>query len=242
MKNQDLKAMYSKISSRYDVANRIITFGLDQSWRKKLIELCLAKEPRMVLDFCAGTGDLTIELAKEFSLNSGKTGGHFKVKALDFSVEMLNLAKRKAEKNKLADKIDFMNCGVEKIPIKDEFFDGAISSFSLRNLSYSVKSLEYCLKEVYRVIKKGAWLFVLETTQPTRKFIQKSSHFYFKNFVPFLGWIISGNYSAYKYLADSAVNFFAPSELEKIFNKIGFRETSYILLSGGITAIHVGRK
>jgi len=195
-----LNQLYSKIYKRYDLINRIFTFGNDQKWRKKASEICLENNPQSVLDLCCGTGDLTFSLYKE---SLGKT----EIIGCDFNLNMLSIAERKAKKNKFKD-IQFIQGNAADLPFSDSHFDCITIGFGIRNLTFENPLSISHLKEMHRVLKNNGRLIILESSVPENKFIRFFHYIYLQFILIPVGGLISGNWEAYRYLAHSSSNFF----------------------------------
>ena len=233
-KNYPLHSFYKDIYKKYDLVNRIFTFGQDKNWRKKAVAKCLANSPSEVLDVCTGTGDLILEIADSANKDVRLSG-------YDFSVEMLQKAREKASKT--GTKIDFVEGNVAAMPFKDNFFDAAGISFGLRNLIYENSNAERHLEEIHRVIKKGGRFVILESSKPGNPIWRFFNGIYLQLILPYLGGIISGNLKAYKYLARSSKNYYTREQMSKILVTAGFNiESSQSLFLGSVMLMVVNKK
>ncbi|MBP8609667.1 MAG: ubiquinone/menaquinone biosynthesis methyltransferase [Syntrophaceae bacterium] len=228
---ENLSPMFGGIIRHYDLINHVFTWGMDIGWRKKLVACCLEINPREVLDLGCGTGDLAISIALLAPEN-------LHVTACDFSREMLAVASQKARKVGVDNKISFINADAANFPFSDSYFDCVGISFAFRNLIYKNASADRHLAEILRVLKPGGSCFIAETSQPRNKFIQAMHHFYIRTYVYTMGLLISGDRAAYKYLAESAVNFYGPDELGKILITAGFKQVFYQPLFFGAAGIY----
>jgi len=233
--NRPLYRMFTRVPRRYDLLNRTLTLGMDQRWRKKAAAVCLESNPKRVMDLCSGTGDLAIELAK-------KANSETEITAADFCEPMLELAKHKAEKLELADKIEFKLADAASLPFNDGYFDVVGIAFGFRNLTFKNAKSELYLKEIHRVISPGGRLVIVETSRPESLVLKKLSDFYYTSVVKPVGNVISGQPGAYSYLAYSARNYFKPSHIEDMLKYAGFASVDYIPLWRGISGIHVVKK
>jgi demethylmenaquinone methyltransferase/2-methoxy-6-polyprenyl-1,4-benzoquinol methylase len=227
--------VYESIPPNYDLINHLFTGGMDIRWRKKAARETVASSPRAVLDICCGTGDLSLSVAK-------LAGKDVKVTGLDFSRPMLDVAIRKSEK--AGYKISFVTGDIADIPFPENSFDSMCIGFGFRNLTYkNEKSAQY-ISEILRVLKPGGRFVIVESSQPApnAKFIRFFQQIYVKYIVSFLGRIISGNSAAYKYLADSAANYYGAEELRDLLLKSGFEKVTFKRLFFGAAAIHVAVK
>lgn len=204
---------YSKIYRNYDLINRLFTLGNDEKWRKQTAIECLKKNPTDIIDLCCGTGDLCLNLSRMAKKDVRITG-------YDFNQKMLELAKSKTGDRQ---NIEFIQGDVAKMPFKDDSFDAMTIGFGFRNLTFENQKAEIHLKEMNRILRKGATLHILESSVPSNKIIRLFYNFYLKMILIPLGALISGNWKAYSYLARSSANFFNLEEVNDILMKYGFK-------------------
>lgn len=212
-KDYPLKDYYSKIYPKYDLVNRIFTFGQDRRWRKRAVRECLQSNPSKVLDICTGTGDLVIDIAST-------TSAGIELHGYDFSVDMLGIAKEKANKKK-AD-IRFTEGNVAAMPYENDYFDAAGITFGIRNLVYENSNAKKHLEEINRVIRPGGRLVVLESSRPDSRVWRVFNNIYLQYILPWVGGLISGNFKAYRYLASSSKNYYSIGEMASILESAGF--------------------
>ena len=225
-----IRKMYEKVALRYDLFNRVATFGLDGGWRRRAAELVPKRSDMTVVDVCAGTGDMTRELALKLGVGS-------LVMALDFSSEMLSLCR-----NKLSDttaNVAFVMGRGEVMPVTSGRVDAACCTFALRNLE---SVMDGFLKELFRILRPGGKVVLLETGRPTAPILKQAHKLYLKKVVPFEGRLITGNGPAYRYLADSVQHFPSPDDFCHELKAVGFRRTSWQHLSWGIATIYTAYK
>jgi len=227
--------MFTAIPRRYDLINRIITLGQDKQWRDKAARECLKSKPARVLDLCCGTGDLAINLARLAENNLEITG-------LDYSQPMLDIATKKAELLARGKKLSFIHGDAGNLPFPDGYFDFAGISFAFRNLTYKNPFVQQHLAEVFRVLKPGGRFVIVESSQPKSRLIREIHHLYLRSFVFIVGYWLSGNRQAYRYLAESAARFYNPEEVQEMLLKTGFRQVSYQPFLFGAVSIHVATK
>ncbi|MDA3821607.1 MAG: ubiquinone/menaquinone biosynthesis methyltransferase [Bacteroidales bacterium] len=208
-----LQNYYETIYEKYDLVNRIFTFGHDQTWRRKAVRAITENKPESILDICTGTGDLILEAAKNVPENC-------ELAAYDFSAEMLSKAKGKALKKQI--KIEFTEGDVAAMPYESNSFDSAGISFGIRNLIYENSAADQHLAEMHRVLKIGGRLVILESSKPGSRVWRFFNNIYLQLILPYLGGIISGNLKAYKYLAQSSKNYYSRNEMSAILEKGGF--------------------
>lgn len=223
--------MFTAVSPRYDLVNRFITLGFDQRWRRAAARVCLASSPEQLLDLGCGTGDLAIAIAR-------LARGNLKITGLDYSEPMLELARRKTRRLNIA-RVDFVSGDAAHLPFPNDYFDCVGTSFAFRNLTYRNPLGGYALTEVLRVLKPGGRLVIVESSQPKSRLVRWLFHLYLRFFVAKVGYFLSGNREAYRYLAESAAHFLTPEEVKNRLVGTGFREVSYWALLLGVAAIHV---
>lgn len=221
--------MFDTISSDYDGLNRVISFGIDVKWRKKVVKLVKEKQPKTILDIATGTGDLAINLAKT---NATKIIG------LDISSGMLDIGKAKIKKKGLEEKIEMVLGDSENMPFDDNSFDAITVAFGVRNF----ETLENGLKEIFRVLKPNGTFVILETSMPTKTPYKQGYNFYTKNILPVIGRVFSKDRSAYKYLCESASVFPYGEALNNILRKIGFINVVDFPQTFGVATIYTSSK
>ncbi len=238
--NIDLKKGYKNIANIYELNNHLMTFYLDIYWRKIMVKDIFDDISKKsfndvinFIDICVGTGDLLFEF-KNFIRNKN-LNINFNFLALDFSFDMIKLAKQKY----LLKDVFFILADVSKIPIKDKKIDIATISLGIRNLKTNEELFEKRFKEIHRVIKDGGVFWGLETSRPPNKFIRFFSDLFTAYIATNIAKIVSKNIEVYGYLADSIRAFYEPHEFKNFFlEKIKFKEVSYKLLTFGVVAIH----
>lgn len=224
-----MQRIFSEIAPRYDLLNHVLSLNIDRRWRRRAVDrLEWERRPEgRFLDACAGTYDLSIELAR-------REGFRGTVVASDFARPMLVKGREKLD----GLRVDPV-CGDSlRLPFPDSSFDGALVAFGVRNLS----DLGRGLGELRRVLRGGARLVVLEFTVPPNPLLRRLYLFYFHHILPLLGRVVSGHPWAYTYLPESVKEFPGPSELAERMEVAGFRETEWTLLSGGVAALHTALK
>jgi demethylmenaquinone methyltransferase / 2-methoxy-6-polyprenyl-1,4-benzoquinol methylase len=226
-----LHGIFTAVPPHYDLVNSIITWGMDKHWRKLAAKEC--SNSRKMLDLGCGTGDLSVSVAK---LSKGET----EITGLDYSEPMLEMAREKVRKAGAS--VTFVNGDAAKLPFPDGFFDCVGISFAFRNLTYRNPITQKALSEVLRVLKPGGRFVAVESSQPTPKFVRFFFHLYLRVFVANVGFLVSGNRGAYKYLAESAVHFYMPDEIKQLLLKAGFKTIRYKPLFLGAAGIHVAMK
>ncbi len=233
-KQEKIVTMFDDIAKTYDVANRVLSFGIDKSWRKEACNLTFEKygqkEIESILDLACGTGDMCEfwdKIAHEENINIKKITG------IDPSVGMLDEAKKK---NLNA---DFIVGEAKDIPCKDNRTDILSISYGLRN----VVDRKEGLREFYRVLKPGGLLVILEFTKLPKKSISaKIRDFYMKRVLPLVGGMLSKNYNAYNYLPNSIDDFLTTQKLTEELKEVGFEIETVKGNSMDISTLFIAKK
>lgn len=228
-KKQQVAQMFDTISNEYDGLNRVISFGIDIKWRKKVVKIIGATNPDKILDIATGTGDLAINLTET---NASKIIG------LDISEGMLDVGRKKIEELKLNNQIEMIFGDSENIPFKANYFDAITVAFGVRNF----ENLEKGLSEIYRVLKPNGTFVVLETSIPTKTPYKQGYKFYAKYILPTIGKLFSKDKTAYKYLSDSAAAFPYGKTFNNILAKTGFIDIENKPQTFGVSTIYIAKK
>jgi demethylmenaquinone methyltransferase/2-methoxy-6-polyprenyl-1,4-benzoquinol methylase len=228
-KKQQVADMFDNISHKYDFLNHFLSLGIDIRWRKKAIKLLKEIQPKQILDIATGTGDFAIEALK---LNPDHVTG------VDISEGMLNVGREKLKKRKLDDRITLTSGDSENLPFEDNKFDAIIVAFGVRNF----ENLQKGLSEMFRVLRPGGKVVVLEFSKPKSFPFKQLYNFYFKNILPTLGKTISKDNAAYTYLPESVKSFPDGKDFTSILDKLGFKNTECKPLTFGISSIYTGIK
>ena len=228
-KKEQVAQMFDTISGNYDDLNRVISFGIDVKWRKKVLKLVAAKNPNTVLDIATGTGDLAILMT-----NTSAT----EIIGLDISAGMLEVGKKKIAEKKLDNKIQMVLGDSEKIPYPDNYFDAITVAFGVRNF----ETLEKGLAEILRVLKPNGVFVILETSVPTKFPFKQGYAFHSKFILPLVGKLFSKDKAAYTYLSDSANLFPFGEALNNILRKVGFIDVEHLPQTFGVATIYHASK
>jgi demethylmenaquinone methyltransferase/2-methoxy-6-polyprenyl-1,4-benzoquinol methylase len=225
-----VRTMFSGIARRYDLLNHVLSVNIDRSWRRrvrKTLKNILENENAVVLDLACGTGDLSIEL---------QTNARGQIVGADFCRPMLVLAKSKTLERSL--QVPYVEADALQLGFADESFDAVTIAFGLRNLA----NFRDGLTEIWRVLKPGGTLAILEFSTPPIPGFKSIFDLYFTRILPQIGGLVSGERSAYEYLPNSVAKFPDQKALVQLLRESGFEKVEYHNLTGGIAAIHVGVK
>ena len=228
-KKEQVTQMFDTISGNYDGLNRIISFGIDVKWRKKVLQMVKNSNPKTILDIATGTGDLAILMAETKAE---------KIIGLDISVGMLEIGKQKIAARKLSEKIEMIVGDSEKMPFEDNTFDAITVAFGIRNF----ENLEKGLAEILRVLKPNGTFVILETSNPTKFPYKQGYVFYTKYILPIIGKLFSKDSVAYGYLSESASVFPFGEALNNILKKIGFINVVDMPQTFGVATIYSASK
>ncbi len=228
--SQQVREMFTRIAPRYDLLNHLLSAQMDRLWRARAareLASILQRQDAIVLDLCCGTGDLAFALKR-------------KAKALilgaDFSHTMLVRAREKSLSANGAAPIPFLEADALHLPFANHSFDLVTSAFGFRNLA----NYEDGLSEIFRVLKPGGTIAILEFAEPAPGFLGDSYRFYTRTVLPKIGGLISGDSEAYSYLPKSVARFFRPEELASVFKTVGYSQVRYHLMTLGSVALHIG--
>ncbi|GAA3021329.1 demethylmenaquinone methyltransferase [Tetragenococcus solitarius] len=225
-----VQALFDRISETYDTTNSAISLGMHKRWRKKTMEKLPLTTGQKALDLCCGTGDWTIDLAKVVG-SAGKAVG------LDFSKNMLEIAKKKVEQAGVRQQTTLLQGDAMSLPFADNSFDLVTIGFGLRN----VPDASHVLKEMKRVVKPEGMVACLETSQPENKIIYPFWSLYFK-LVPSIAKLKHNNRKDYVYLQQTTQKFVNAKELKQMFESVGLVNVSYTTFMFGACALHMGYK
>ncbi len=230
-KKEQVTKMFDGIAHRYDFLNTLLTLGIDKTWRRRAISLLKLKDnDQKVLDIATGTADMPLEIYKQFK--------PLKIIGLDISTEMIALAHKKVERNELSGIIELEVGDSENLRFEDNSFDAVTVSFGVRNFGNLNKGLD----EIYRVLKPGGKLMVLEFTKPKYFPFKQFFNFYFKHILPRIGAKSSKDPKAYKYLYESVQAF---PDYERFLNELkksGFKNLDFKSYTLGICAAYTAVK
>lgn len=224
-KAERVRDMFAAIAGRYDLLNRVLSLGVDRSWRAAAAREALERAPREVLDVATGTGD--------FALTIQAMAPEASVTGVDFVPGMLEIARDKAAR--LSQPVAFQEADALALPFPDASFDAVTCAFGFRNFADYRRGLA----ELARVLRPGGRLVILEFPPPPGGALGSLYRLYFQRILPVVGGLVSGRPEAYRYLPDSVLAFPEPERLRLMMQDAGLR-SRYQLLTGGLAAVHVG--
>lgn len=223
--------VFHSVAAKYDVMNDLMSFGIHRLWKRQTIACSGVRKGHHVLDLAGGTGDLTAK----FSQLVGETG---QVVLGDINSSMLKVGREKLHNLGLVGNIDYVQMNAEALPFPDNSFDLITIAFGLRNVTDKDKAL----RSMYRILKPGGRLLVLEFSKPEHEALSKAYDFYSFNLLPTMGKLVANDSESYKYLAESIRMHPDQDTLKAMMNDAGFEQTTYQNLTGGIVALHRGFK
>jgi len=227
-----VRKMFGSIAPRYDFLNRLLSFGIDQFWRRRAVKLSAEPGLTRILDVCAGTGDLAIEYLRTM-------GDEGQVVATDFCLEMVQLALDKIERRSLLNRVKVCQADTLNLPFRDGEFDLTCVAFGIRN----VADLDLGIEEMARVVRVGGKVVILEFSRPTNPLFRSIYYLYFLKVLPLIGRLLSGSrIDAYRYLPTTVMAFHSPGELEERMQQAGLSRIEFHPLMFGAVTIHVGIK
>jgi demethylmenaquinone methyltransferase/2-methoxy-6-polyprenyl-1,4-benzoquinol methylase len=222
-----VREMFARIAPHYDRTNRVLTAGMDESWRKRAIAILRPPHGGRILDLCCGTGDVVFHLLR--------TDPSLAVTGVDFTAPMLEVARQRAA-HEARGSASFVEGDVMALAFEDGAFDGATMGFSLRN----VVDIDATLREVRRVLKPGARFVNLDVSKAPNRIWKACFDLYFYKMVPLVGGLVGGSKQAYTYLPNSLTHHPNAEALRERFERAGFTDANYLPLMGGAIAVHYG--
>lgn len=224
---ETISSMFDSIAPVYDRLNHLLSFGIDRSWRRRLVRavssFCALRGGEVkVLDMACGTGDVSIALRRK----------GLDVVGADISENMLAIARKKAPE------IDFRYGDASELPFADGSFDAVTIAFGIRNFDKRAQ----CIRELRRVLKDGGMLAIAEFSIPRNRLWRGIYTLYFKNILPAVGRLVSKQAYAYSYLPESSFDFPAPEKFRAELFEGGFRDVTATSMTGGVAYLYIGRK
>ncbi|MAA92366.1 MAG: bifunctional demethylmenaquinone methyltransferase/2-methoxy-6-polyprenyl-1,4-benzoquinol methylase [Gammaproteobacteria bacterium] len=230
IKKDGVETIFTKVSENYDLMNDFMSAGMHRVWKRSFIDSANINKDDVCLDLAAGTGDIAKLIAKKVKEKS--------IYLCDQNLEMIEKAKERSLNEGFYHKCFFAVSSAEKLPYDDETFNHVFISFGFRNFSDKKNSL----KEIYRVLKKGGKLHILEFSKAQGQNFSKLYDFYSYNFIPKIGDLISGDRESYEYLVKSIRTHENQEEMLELFKDTGFSNCNYENIFKGIVALHRGLK
>lgn len=224
---EKVDALFSTIAMRYDLVNDIQSAGLHRLWKRKMARLVALGESEQALDVCCGTGDLIVRLAKR--------GG--RVAGVDMNGAMLNVARRRLAKCNIGRSRLYQTDALQ-LPFGDGQFDVVTIAYGLRNLA----DYKTGLQEIYRVLKPGGRLAILDFGKPPNRFVRGLYYQYLRWALPVFGWLFCGSASAYAYILDSLEKYPAQSGVKDMLDEIGFSSVNVANILFGTMSLHIARR
>ena len=228
-KKEKVQEMFNGIAPRYDLLNHLLSMGIDKSWRRKAMRELEGGRRGTVLDIACGTGDFSIEALRH---------GVERVVGADISENMLAVAREKAREKGLEDRLEFRYGDSENLDFEDGTFDAVTVAFGVRNFEH----LERGLAEMCRVLRPGGKVVVLEFSTPERFPMKQLYRFYFKQILPRVGGLVSGDREAYEYLPASVFAFPQGDRFLQIMRSCGYKNVAQRRLTFGIASLYTGEK
>lgn len=223
--------VFHSVAAKYDVMNDLMSMGIHRLWKRFTIDCSGARAGHKVLDLAGGTGDLTAR----FSRIVGASG---QVVLADINNAMLKVGRDKLRDKGIVGNVEYVQANAEALPFPDNYFDIITIAFGLRNVTDKDKALA----SMYRVLKPGGRLLVLEFSKPTNELLSKVYDSYSFNILPKIGQLVANDADSYQYLAESIRMHPDQDTLKGMMDNAGFEQTSYHNLTGGIVALHRGYK
>jgi demethylmenaquinone methyltransferase/2-methoxy-6-polyprenyl-1,4-benzoquinol methylase len=230
-KESKVASVFHSVAQQYDVMNDLMSFGIHRLWKRFTIDASGVRPGNKVLDLAGGTGDLTAK----FSQLVGREG---KVILADINSSMLNVGRAKLRDRGLVQNIEYVQANAQYLPFEDNTFDVITIAFGLRN----VTDKDMALRSMYRVLKPGGRLLVLEFSKPEHELVNKAYDFYSFNILPKMGELVAKDGDSYQYLAESIRMHPDQETLKSMMDNAGFEQTSFKNLTGGVVALHKGYK
>ncbi|MBT3473152.1 MAG: bifunctional demethylmenaquinone methyltransferase/2-methoxy-6-polyprenyl-1,4-benzoquinol methylase UbiE [Gammaproteobacteria bacterium] len=226
-----VRGVFDSVASKYDVMNDLMSMGVHRLWKKQAIELSGAREGWEVLDLAGGTGDLSLQFAKI-------VGPKGRVVLSDINQSMLHNGRERLVNEGVLGNVEYVQINAEQIPFPDNSFDCITISFGLRNVTDKDKAL----RAIYKALKPGGRLLVLEFSKPTNEKFRSVYDFYSFNILPVIGKVVANDEESYRYLAESIRMHPDQETLRGMMDEAGFNRTEYFNMTGGVVALHRGFK
>ncbi|QBR49996.1 bifunctional demethylmenaquinone methyltransferase/2-methoxy-6-polyprenyl-1,4-benzoquinol methylase UbiE [Erwinia sp. QL-Z3] len=230
-KEEMVADVFHSVAAKYDLMNDLMSFGIPRVWKRFTIDCSGVRRGQRVLDLAGGTGDLTAK----FSRLVGETG---EVVLADINSSMLKVGREKLRNNGIIGNVNYVQANAEALPFPDNYFDCITIAFGLRNVTEKEKALA----SMFRVLKPGGRLLVLEFSKPVLEPLSKAYDAYSFHILPRIGELVAKDSGSYRYLAESIRMHPDQDTLKQMMEDVGFENTTYHNLTGGIVALHRGFK
>lgn len=230
-KASKVASVFHSVAQQYDIMNDLMSFGIHRLWKRFTIDASGVRPGNKVLDLAGGTGDLTAKFSRLVGING-------QVILADINSSMLNVGRDKLRDKGLVQNIEYVQANAEELPFNDNTFDVITIAFGLRNVTDKDKAL----RSMYRVLKPGGRLLVLEFSKPEHELVNKAYDFYSFNILPKMGELVAKDGESYQYLAESIRMHPDQDTLKTMMENAGFEQTNYKNLTGGVVALHKGFK
>ena len=226
-----VRGVFDSVADQYDIMNDLMSFGIHRIWKKITVQLANVREGDKVLDLAGGTGDLTTLFEK-------RVGSKGQVVLADINAAMLRTGRNRLIDKGLVGNIQYAQVNAECLPFEDNTFDCVCIGFGLRN----VTDKDAALKSMYRVLKPGGRVIILEFSHPVDKITEKIYDFYSFKLLPKIGAVVAKDEESYRYLAESIRMHPKQEELKQMMENAGFERCEYFNMNQGIVAVHRGYK
>jgi demethylmenaquinone methyltransferase/2-methoxy-6-polyprenyl-1,4-benzoquinol methylase len=230
-KQRRVRGVFDSVASRYDIMNDVMSFGVHRLWKRFTVEVSALRPGQQVLDLAGGTGDLTALMAR-------RVGQKGRVVISDINGSMLGVGRERLVDEGIVGNVEYVQANAEVLPFPDNYFDCVTIGFGLRNVTDKDKAL----RAMYRVLKPGGKLLILEFSKPTMPLLSKAYDLYSFKLLPMMGKVITDDADSYRYLAESIRMHPDQETLLGMMQEAGFERCDYYNLTGGVVALHKGYK
>jgi demethylmenaquinone methyltransferase/2-methoxy-6-polyprenyl-1,4-benzoquinol methylase len=230
-KQKRVGAVFDSVAGRYDLMNDLMSFGIHRLWKKFTVELAAVRAGERVLDLAGGTGDLSAALA-------ARVGTHGRVVCSDINASMLGIGRQRLTDRGVIGNVDYVQANAEKLPFADHSFDCVTIGFGLRNVTDKAAALA----SMYRVLRPGGRLLVLEFSKPRLPGLSQLYDQYSFHVLPLMGRLVAHDADSYRYLAESIRMHPDQETLKQMMEQAGYARCQFYNLTGGIVAVHRGYK
>ena len=228
-KQRRVTDVFDSVAEKYDIMNDVMSFGIHRLWKRFTVEQAGARPGQTILDLAGGTGDLAARLSRLVGADGAVIVG-------DINAAMLNIGRERLLDKGIAGNLGFVQANAETLPFPDSSFDCVTIAFGLRNVTDKEKALE----SMYRVLKPGGRVLILEFSKPVVPGLKQLYDLYSFNVLPAMGRLIAKDEKSYRYLAESIRVHPNQETLKSMMEEVGFENCDYFNLSGGIVALHRG--